>query len=59
MLIETYLENILKSHYKIFEIKYLFIKMSFYLFIAILCLKMSSVYKPFKREIYTTSKNLE
>jgi hypothetical protein len=38
--------NILKCHYNILKKKYLFIKMSFYLFIKILCSKMSSVYKP-------------
>ncbi len=46
MLIETYSDNILKCHYNICKKKIPFIKMFFYLFIAILCLKMSSVYKP-------------
>jgi len=49
MLIETYFENILKCHYNIFKKNisfYQYVFLSFYLFITILCSKMSSVYKP-------------
>ncbi len=45
MLIETYFEKISYCHYNILNKKYPFIKMSFYLFIEILCAKISSVYR--------------
>jgi hypothetical protein len=59
MLIETYFENILKYHYNIIKKKISFyqnVYLPFYLVIEILCLKMSSVYKPLIRSYFKRPK---